>query len=326
MTFFYQRKRSRRVREAGISVVEALIGVGISASAATLFFGFLGDKEKSVRALDLRYELTEIRSSLRSHIDCGETLKSFLPKPVTTCTGAIVVKAKNKTDLVAATGTDFGSWRITPQCERVKGGLGLTFIATRPDSSGGFKTDPITGTKLDRRSPLARLFPDEARLCGEYFSTKDPERQCKPGQYVTQIRSDGSVVCESADKVCLILGGNWTGGQCTGKTIPGKCSGREVMAGIDGSGKPICVSGESRLNFYNVKKVASGASKVTVCCNSGDRMYACSGGREKNVNDTCNEEVCGFIGAVINGNCCTAGVDTDKGTESVADGMCLQSL
>lgn len=317
--------KSKRDSQAGLSIFETIAALAVSTTAVTLLFTHTGDKEKSNRSIDLRFQLTDVRSNLRTHIDCQETLKPFLPKPVKNCNGPIDIKDKNGSILVAKNGSNLGDWLIKASCQTIKGVGGLSLKATRQDASGKFREDRLTGQKLNGTKGFSKLYPDDARPCSEFFSNKDPEKKCTPGSYVVAIDAEGSVHCESADKLCIALGGKWTGSQCIGKVIPGKCTGNNVIAGINSAGDPICVSEASRLTFYNVKKIAAGSKKVSVCCNTGDRMYACTGSREKNVDDTCNEESCGYIGAVINGNCCTAGVDTGGGTEAIADGMCLRS-
>lgn len=72
----------------------------------------------------------------------------------------------------------------------------------------------------------------------------------------------------------------------------------------------------------------SGGSMVTSCCPQKFNLTGCSGSREENLRDTCDEENCGFIGTgvvLLNGRmCCRASIDSDSGTEATAVAFCMQ--
>jgi hypothetical protein len=74
--------------------------------------------------------------------------------------------------------------------------------------------------------------------------------------------------------------------------------------------------------FYH--KVAYGSSKVTVTCNSWHIRIACSGSREQNVDDTCGEDDCWYIGTIPTGTkSCTTGIDSGGWTEATVYAYCF---
>jgi hypothetical protein len=324
-----------RSRLAGHSMLEALVGISIVGVAAGFYMTSSSIGLQKGRSVKLRADLHDGRQSIRSRIDCDATLDSFLPRPVTgaKCSGPVAVIGKDGKVFVDKGGSTLGEWHIAAECEDVPGsGLGLTFFATKPDGAGGFKADPATRSKsdpakaalFDKSHPIARIFPDWARPCSEFFRPENPDNLCAPNEVATgALASDGSVICSNAPAICSNMGGTWSGKDCEFPLPEVNCPALESLVGVTAEGKAICVSTASRVDLYRVKR-SSGSNRVSACCNPGDRIIACTGSREENVNDTCDEEKCGYIGAVFKNNCCVAGVDHDKGTEAVADAVCAK--
>jgi len=77
--------------------------------------------------------------------------------------------------------------------------------------------------------------------------------------------------------------------------------------------------------FKIVTVVGTGAAAICVCP-SGYARIACSGSRESNVQDTCGESNCGYVGVIPTAtNGCKTGVDAGgEGTEPVATCYCMK--
>ncbi|MCH2534849.1 MAG: hypothetical protein MK008_10445 [Bdellovibrionales bacterium] len=80
-------------------------------------------------------------------------------------------------------------------------------------------------------------------------------------------------------------------------------------------------------SFYHVKNFTAGKTAVALC-NSDDLVIGCSGARDKDLNDSCSEQDCGYIGALPVGppsypsNGCIAKIDDDPGTEATVIAFC----
>lgn len=72
----------------------------------------------------------------------------------------------------------------------------------------------------------------------------------------------------------------------------------------------------------------TGNRMATACCPEKFNLTGCSGAREQNLRDTCDEQDCGLIGTgvVLNEGrmCCRTSIDADQGTEATAVAFCMQ--
>lgn len=321
---------------SGRSLLEAILGITIVTAAASVYMANTGTSLKKNKAVNLKTDLVDFREMIRQKIDCDATLAGYLPRPIkpTACSGQVAILGRDGSELVSKGGSSLREWRIEAECENIPGdGLGLSFFATRPNPSGGYKedtgtpdkSDPSKNQKFDRSHPSARIFPSWARVCSEFFRTGAPDNECGANEVATgAINSDGSVICSSVPKICENMGGRWATNHCEFPLPEVNCAPGQTLVGIKPDGTATCVAAAERVKLYRVQSITNKA-QAAACCNKGDKIVACTGSREQNVEDTCEEEECGYIGSVLKGNCCVAGADQDSGTETVADAVCVPS-
>ena len=75
-----------------------------------------------------------------------------------------------------------------------------------------------------------------------------------------------------------------------------------------------------------ITRTSSGGvnDRATVYCLANELRLACGGSRQPDLLDTCNEEVCGFVGVIpVGTHGCSVGIDTDIGTDPTVYAICL---
>ena len=91
----------------------------------------------------------------------------------------------------------------------------------------------------------------------------------------------------------------------------------------------ICIRGDCRTSWPGridfTIRTSTGGSTATCYCPLGYTRIACSGSREINLQDTCKEDDCGYIGTLPYGsNGCKTAIDSSSGTEAVAVCYCMK--
>lgn len=335
-------KKSGIFCDAGFSLLEAVMLTSLLGVGSTVLLQKTNLSVQKHYSLKTRADFADLSQRLENETNCLRSMAPYAGNLTSICGAAapalpvpppLSLLSKNGGSIISIN-QKLGRYRINAYCENyTEAGVakrGIAVYATIPDPTkpGKFLKESLTGKVFDRNNPASRILAANEGLCKEVLNTTP--YNCGIGGLVSEVKADGSVVCASNATVCNQLGGAWNSakGRCLLKFVAGSCAADESQIGYDLDGKPICEKPGKNLSFYNVKKVGGnpggGTSKITVCCKGGDPMLACSGARQEDVLDTCDEEVCGYVGAVISGNCCTAGADTDKGTKSVADGLCLE--
>jgi hypothetical protein len=325
----------------GFSLLETLLVLLLLGAGSMMLVKMTDRAVQKAHGSKTRADLKDLAVRLHSETNCLRSLAPYASSLATVCgvsapaspvPAGIALYSKNG-GMVLNVGHKQGRYSATAYCENyVESGVakrGIAVYATipDPDKPGAFQKELLTGQVFDRNHPSSRIVSAKEGLCREVLNATSFD--CGVGGLVSEVKSDGSVVCAPNAAVCAQLGGAWsaTKGRCFLRIAGGTCPPTQVLVGFNDNGKPECESPARNIRFYNAKSVGGnpggGPSKTQACCSGSDKMIACSGARQVDVRDTCDEEQCGYIGAVIQGNCCTVGADTDSGTNPVANGLCV---
>lgn len=155
--------------QTGSGMLSALIGVAIAGIVAAGLAQFLGHSFQANGKLEADGERESIRRVLLTNLDCAETLG-----PVTVvgrrrtfpnCSSTNLRLFNNLKNPITANDYSIGRWQLQSVCTA----LGLEVRLVKPDKSGGYAKDPLTGKALDANHPRAVLFGDGTELCQDYF-------------------------------------------------------------------------------------------------------------------------------------------------------------
>ena len=111
---------------------------------------------------------------------------------------------------------------------------------------------------------------------------------------------------------------------CSHYFTPGSiCPPGEGVMGHAGA-LPVCGKLGNPMAVITRTESGGGSSKATAHCLPNELRLACGGSREPNLNDSCDEENCGFVGVMpVGASGCRVGIDTDSGTNPTVYAMCL---
>jgi hypothetical protein len=216
-----QRLTHRRARaalrpgEAGVTLVDTMIGLGIGVLVA-LTFGTLTVRFVQVdRQLAMRTDLAALREQIAAQLDCEKTFAAAGIDPQApggSCKSSsaalgqtapfLRLIARGATGDIglydAATNTArVGAWTVRASCSAADGTLVVR--AARPDGKGGFFADPLTHAVQSWDGPRSALLfgndPAAGPLCaGAFKHTSPAHKSCPPGQYVQTIDATGGTI------------------------------------------------------------------------------------------------------------------------------------
>lgn len=171
----------QRRNDSGFSLVAALVSAAIIGILAVALSRMYSAGILAGRSTELRADLQSIKKVINDTVDCSQTVNPLCaggvcaPGIVPTCpTGTVAVYKHSQTSgalLIDSGGTTYGSWTLTATCTS----HGINVQATRPNGTGGYFKDQLTGRLLDDNFVPGRIFytgssGNGTALCQSYFA------------------------------------------------------------------------------------------------------------------------------------------------------------
>ncbi len=208
-------KHRQDPNQLGMSLIEVLVAVALVGIIALAVAKVTTDGLKGAKSVEVRQDLTVVKSTLSSTLDCRETLQvgpgSTLP---VACPSPLVLKRRGGAEI--APSSKLGGWTITPTCS----GGELLIGVTKPGN------DALTGQSFSARTANGVLlatdvFAGASDFCREYLdgaaaSCTDPAYPIYHG-----VNRNGANCCQLR-----------TSSQTTGPTSAAvRCAPSEYVAG-----------------------------------------------------------------------------------------------
>lgn len=162
-------ERLRR-SEAGFSLIEILISIGILGISATVFTQYTQRIRANQQAAEFLRFRTQITSMLINSTDC---------KNIVGCVEGQLRELRDSEGrvLVNALGTStYGPWQVQAKCQADK----TLEVRLSSTANGKFRRNPLTNEELDLKTKSGVIF-DEGMICGKLENNSQP----KPMQILT---------------------------------------------------------------------------------------------------------------------------------------------
>jgi prepilin-type N-terminal cleavage/methylation domain-containing protein len=163
--------RSTRIfrGNAGMSLLEVLIAVGILGIVAVAFTKIFDNMNRGQKNIELKMDRHAIALSIGARVSCPDLESAG--SPCTTSGKLVELKDRSNKTLISQSGSTFGSYTVRAECSPSKDGIILKAVRLTGDGDVNssdpkfFRPDPLTGKIVKWSDSTSLMQPSGAYIC-----------------------------------------------------------------------------------------------------------------------------------------------------------------